>query len=276
MGPSSLGAGATGGGIEGFLAWPAGAFAAAPGVRAAVVGRAVVVGRVVVVLVEEANDARGLARFAASAAGRVVKGRFGAAVAGAIVDLRSETAALPGEDRVAAVEDKVVLRAAEDAVGLLFSSPEVTEAISGSASDAVGVLVVNPARRAAVPGAGRVGGLFKLDTEAPVLIVELASGLDAVVEARAVVDAATGRFAAPTVVVGRRGGTGSVLGVDDDIEEAILRLAVVAEEGTDEVFEASAGAEASGASDGSVAAGAGSAILVQRSYVLGASGPSQK
>jgi hypothetical protein len=68
--------GAGGGATEGFFAWPAGALAAAP-IAALVVA---VDGRVPVVRVDEASDARGDARVVveASAAGRVVRGRFAA------------------------------------------------------------------------------------------------------------------------------------------------------------------------------------------------------
>jgi hypothetical protein len=125
-------------------------------------------------------------------------------------------AGFPGDDLVAEVEARVVRRA----VGLLFSSPEVTEDRSGSASDAV-ALEANAGFRTTVPGAGRVGGLLKLDPAAEGRAAAPESGFDAVVAARVVLVAAGRRAAvpAPTTVVGRRGGTGS-FGF-----EAILRRA---------------------------------------------------
>lgn len=201
-------------GTEGFFACDTGVLEAAVGVV-----RAVVVGRVVEgLVVEEANDVRGAERVVeAAGAERVVeveaavrdevRGRFAVVevVDGVIVDLRSDAAVLPGDDLVAAVEVNVVLRAA----GFLFSSPEVMEDRSGSASE-VADLEVKPARRAAVPGAGRVGGLFKLEPAVLERIVDVPSGLDAVVEALGVVVVVAGRLAAEVaeeVVGGRRGGT---------------------------------------------------------------------
>lgn len=202
---------------ESFFACPAGALAAAP--TAALV--VAVEGRAPVVRVDEASDARGVARAVeASAAGRVVRGRFAAAavVEGAI-DWRD--VGLPGDERVAAVDVAGVRRAV---VGFLFSSPEVTADSSGSASEAVD-LEARPARRTAEPGAGRVGGLFRLDPTVLAREVELAGGLDAPVEARAVlVEAVVGRrapVALVVVVVGRRGGTPSLLA--EAALDAILR-----------------------------------------------------
>lgn len=178
-----------------------------------------VVGRVVVL--DEDSDVRGVAFAAAlSTEGRVVRGRFAAAELVVVVGLVVEV--FPGEDLVAAVDVNVVLRAA----GFLFSSPDVTADSSGSASDVVD-LEASPVLLATVPGAGRVGGLFKLDPAVDVRVVELDRGLDVVVEARAVVLDAVGRraaAAAPVVVVGRRGGTGS-FEVEEDALEAILRRA---------------------------------------------------
>ncbi|KAF2117355.1 hypothetical protein BDV96DRAFT_644779 [Lophiotrema nucula] len=151
--------------------------------------------------------------------------------------------------------------------------------ISGSASEAA-VFAAAPVRLAAVPGAGRVGGLFKLDPAVPDLNVEQAGARDAVVDARAVLDAAAGRFAAAPVVlaVGRRGGTGSVLLEGADI---LLRAVVVDEvlvregegdEGDAVAFEASAGCSAgvealAGASTGSAAGGGASSIrYVQKRF----------
>lgn len=200
---------------ESFFAWPVGVL----GAGALVV---VVAGREVVVGLEDAeSEARGAERaveaVAGSAAGREASGRF-AAVAAAVVeegasDWREKV--LPGEARGAAalaVTVAGVLRTA----GFLFSSPDVSDARSGSASDVV--LEDRPARLAAVPGAGRVGGLFRLDAPSVLVRVLVAvEGLDAPlpVEARAVVDGgAVGLRALDVVpvavVVGLRGGTASL------------------------------------------------------------------
>ncbi|KAF1993917.1 hypothetical protein P154DRAFT_48407 [Amniculicola lignicola CBS 123094] len=215
--------GAVGGAMEGLFACKAGARGAAP-----VADLGVAAGLDVVVRVEEARGARGVAR-AVSAVGReVVRGRLGAgagACEGAMVDLLSETGALPGDDRVASVE---VLRAAALA-GFLFSSPDVSAAMSGSASEAPDLDEASPVLLAAVPGAGRVGGLFKLDPTVLARVVELESGFDAVVEPLAV-DAAAGRLAArpaELAVPRRRGGTASALEAAEDVEDAILRRAAV-------------------------------------------------
>jgi hypothetical protein len=215
-------AGAGGGAAltDAFFACPMGVFAAAP--MAALV--VVVDGRVPVVRVEEASDARGVARVVdASAAGRVVRGRFAAVVVDGAMDCRD--VAFPGEDRVAAAAVPAVLRTA---VVFLFSSPEVTDDSSGSASEAV-ARELTPVRLTAAPATGRVGGLFRLDPTALARDVEVVEGLDAVVEARAVlvVDDAAGRRAptaavVPVVVVGRRGGTVSLL-AEAPALEAILR-----------------------------------------------------
>lgn len=210
------GAGAGAGAVdtESFFACPTGALAA-PG--AALV---VVEGLVPVVLVEGANDARGVARVVeASAAGRVVSGRFAPAVAEGASDCLDVV--LPGDDRVAALGNAGVLRA----VDRLFSSPEVTDDNSGSASDAV-ALEDTPALLAAEPGAGRVGGLFRLDPRVLTREDALVGGFDALdVEALAVPVAAAGRRALAVVLApaaaGRRGGTGSLLA--EAALEAILR-----------------------------------------------------
>lgn len=172
---------------------------------------------VVVVLVAEDSDVRGVRAVVPSVPGRVVGGRFAAAVVEAALGLAAVV--FPGDALVPAIEDKVVLRAA----GFLFSSPDVTEGNSGSASEAAD-LEAKPGFLATVPGAGRVGGLFRLDPAVDVRVADF----DAVVGALAVVDDAVGRRAAavPLVIaVGRRGGTGS-LDVDEDAFEAILRRAV--------------------------------------------------
>lgn len=195
---------------ESFLACPAGAFAEAP-IAALVV---VVDGRAPVVLVDAASDVRVDGRVVeASAAVRVVRGRFAAVVVveeGAIDCL---DVVFPG-DALAVVEDAAgVLRTVP---GFLFSSPDVTADKSGSASEAVD-LEVKPVLLTDEPGAGRVGGLFRLDPTVLTRDVVLVVGLDALVEARAVgvvVDAVGRR--APTVAVplaedavGRRGGADS-------------------------------------------------------------------
>ena len=206
-----------GGGIvdaESFFVCPSGAFAAVPG--AALV---VVEGRAPVVLVDDASDARGLARVEASAAGRVVRGRLAPAVVEGAIDCLDVV--LPGDDRVAALGNAGVLRT----VGFLFSSPDVTEDRSGSASEAVD-LEAKPVLLAADAGAGRVGGLFKLDPTVLAREVALDSGFDAVaVEARALLVAAAGRRALavtlPLAAVGRRGGMASLLA--EPALEAILR-----------------------------------------------------
>jgi hypothetical protein len=190
---------------------------AAPGAA-----RVVVEGRAPAVLVEGANEVRGVARVVgASAAGRVVRGRFAPAV---VVEGARDCldVVLPGDARVAALGRPGVLRTV---LGRLFSSPEVTDDSSGSASDAV-AREDTPGLLTAEPGAGRVGGLFKFDPTVLTRDVELVSGFDALeMEALAVpvVDAdAAGLRAlavtpAPAAAVGRRGGTGSLL------EEAIIR-----------------------------------------------------
>ena len=171
-------------------------------------------------LVDEDSDVRGAALLAGpSMEGRVVRGRFAAVVA---VVVGRAAIVLPGEDLAAAAGVNVVLRA----VGLLFSSPEVTDDRSGSASDAAADRDTSPVFLAAVPGAGRVGGLFRLDPVAVVREVALESGLDAVVEeALAARDAAGRRAGAevPLVAVGRRGGIGSLEA--EGALEAILRRA---------------------------------------------------
>jgi hypothetical protein len=174
-------------------------------------------------LAEAPSDVRGARAVDGSTLERaVVAGRFADTIAeGAPVDLRSETADFPGDVPVTDAAS-VVLRPE----GFLFSSPDVKEDRSGSASEAVVDLVVSPGRLAAVPGAGRVGGLFRLDPVVLVRIVELARGRGAVVEARGAVAVAvavvlvlaTGGRRAPAVVVvpaaGRRGGTCSFVGAD--------------------------------------------------------------
>jgi hypothetical protein len=177
----------------------------------------VAVGREAIDLADEASDVRDAALDAGlSTEGRVVRGRF----AGAVVVVGRAAVVFPGEDLVVAAEANVVLRA----VGLLFSSPEVTDDRSGSASDAAADREAKAVFLATVPAAGRVGGLFKLDPAVAVRVVELEGAFDAA-EALAVRDAAGRRAGAevPLVVVGRRGGIES-LEVDDALD-AILRRA---------------------------------------------------
>jgi hypothetical protein len=191
--------------------------------------RVVTVGRVAAGFeVEAASDVRGVARVVVfSALGRdVVDGRFAAVVEGAIVDLRSDGAALP-----AVLAPPTVLRTA----GFLVSSPEVTTDSSGSAS-AWALFVRNPVRLAAVPAGARVGGLFRLDPVPARRDVLLASGFDALEGGRVVVfvvDAAVGRrapaeAAVPLAAAGRRGGTASFLGA---LEAIFLRTTDEGEDG---------------------------------------------
>jgi hypothetical protein len=201
--------------MEGFFACPSGALVVVPGAALVVVEC-----RVPVVLVADARDARGVARVVgASAAGRVVKGRFVVVVVGAMDGLE---VVFPGEARVAAPAVPGALRT----VVLLFSSPEVTDDKSGSASDAAD-RDASVVLRAAEPGTGRVGGLFRLDPVVLTRDVELVGGLDALaVEARALLAVTVGRRApagaVPAVeVVGRRGGIASL--VAEPAFEAILR-----------------------------------------------------
>lgn len=216
----------------------------------------VVDGRVVAGLVAPESEARGVARVVelSPAAGRVlVRGRFAAAVDEAAVEVRvvpeMEVLEDAGDLVPAAVEDSPVRRT----VGFLFSSPEVMEAMSGSDSEAVD-LCVRPVRLAVVPGAGRVGGLFRLEPAVPERIVELASGREAVVEALAVpVVDVVGRRAeaavpAAAVVVGRRGGTGSLEEAAGALEAILRRVVVEGEAG--EALETAGGLFSWGASAG--------------------------
>lgn len=207
--------------IEGFFAWETTPLDPDAGIT-----RDVAVGRVVGLFAEAPSEARGVLLVVdASAVGREVNGRFAPAVLKTALGLRSVAAVFPGDDLVAPAEETVVLRAAD----FLFSSPDVMEAMSGSASEVVD-LAASPLL-AAEPGAGRVGGLFKLE---PVVLVrnELVRGRDVVAEARAVLAAAAGRRApavavpVPAVVRGRRGGAFSTLDADGVVEGAILRRAV--------------------------------------------------
>jgi hypothetical protein len=157
--------------LDNFFTCPVGVLVAVAGAALVVVdGRALVV-----VLVEDASDARGVARVVdASAAGRVVRGRFAVVVEGAI-DCLELVVVFPGDARVAAVVVPGVLRTV---VAFLVSSPEVTEDRSGSASDAVARELI-PGLLAAVPGTGRVGGLLRLDPTVLTREVEPVVGFDA-------------------------------------------------------------------------------------------------
>ena len=114
-----------------------------------------------------------------------------------------------------------------------FSSPEVTD--DSSASDVAWDRAAKPVLRAAVPGAGRVGGLFKLEPAADERIVELPGVLEAMVDGRAVLEevveleAASGRRAVVPpdgVAVGRRGGMPSLVAADEEgPDDAMLRRA---------------------------------------------------
>lgn len=182
----------------------------------------VVAGRAVaVVRVEEDKDARGVARTVGpSTEGRVVAGRFAARVAEAAGRVVVGFAG----DLVAAPAARVVRRTE----GFLFSSPDVTEDRSGSASEAVG-LEANPVFRTVVPGAGRVGGLLKLNPAVAVREVAPDSGFDAAVAVRVVpvvvVVAAGRRTAAPAPTAGRRGGIESLEVVEGALEAILRRVA---------------------------------------------------
>ena len=173
-------------GADSFLACPASAFGPVAVVRAAAAAEvlAAAVGRVLGGLAEGPREARGARVVAASAAARVVEGRFAVAVAVAAED-ESEglDAGFPGDGRAAAADATGGLRTG----GLfLLSSPDVTDDSSGSWSDAV--LDDEIVLRAAVLGAGRVGGLLMLDPPtALVREVEVAGGLTALVVVRVVV-----------------------------------------------------------------------------------------
>jgi hypothetical protein len=165
---------------------------------------------------DDARDARSVGRAVEpSPFGRVVRGRFAVGVVeGATECLDVAFVVLVGGDGPAAPGVLGVLRAA----GRFFSSPDVTEAISGSASGVV--LDANVVRLTAVPGAGRAGGLLEIEATVLVRVVfkldatVRVGGRDALAEFRAsAVDDAVGRrapAAPPAVVVGRRGGTPSL------------------------------------------------------------------
>ena len=195
--------------------------------------RVVVAGRVAAGFwVDEAREARGVARVGVfSALGReVVEGRFAAVVEGVTVDLLSDGVALPG----AALGPAMVLRTA----GFLFSSPDVSDASSGSASACAGLLA-SAVRLAAVPAGARVGGLFRLDPVPARRDVELAGGLDALDGGRVAVfvDAAAGRRApaeavvVPLAAAGRRGGTASFFAAEGALEAILRRTTEDGEDG---------------------------------------------
>ena len=173
---------------------------------------------------EGAREVRGARVVAASVAGRVVEGRFAVLVAVAVEDASEGLdAGLPGDGRVAVLAVTGVFRTV---VGFFLpSSPDVTEDTSGSASEAV--LDEEIVLRAAVPGVGRVAGLFSVDPTVLVREVELEVGFVVLVVVRVVLVAgATGRRAAAAVVlatVGRRVAAAS-LAAGEGPFEAILRL----------------------------------------------------
>jgi hypothetical protein len=184
---------------DSFFAWPAGAFPVVPGATLVVVnGRAAV-------LEEGASEVRAVVRVAgASAAGRVVRGRFTPAVVAGGIDCRDEV--LPGDGRVAAPGATDVLRTP----ARLFSSPDGADCSVSDAAD----LEANGVLLGAETGAGRVGGFFKLDPAVLTREVDVAGGFDADgLEARTLLAAATGRrtpavvvaFPVPAVRVDRRG-----------------------------------------------------------------------
>jgi hypothetical protein len=188
--------------------------------------RAVVVGRTF-----EMREVRGAVLLAAgSAAARevVVVGRLGAAVVDDTVGLLSAVVVFPGE-RVLVEEVNVDFRAATLLAGFLFSSPEVMDERSGSWSDAVDLDAPRAVFLAVVPGAGRVGGLLRLDPSTLLrLVVVVEEGLDRVEDLAAVVEVVAGRFAAAAVVElvnGRRGAAVAVL--EDATGEDIFFLGVV-------------------------------------------------
>lgn len=168
-----------------------------------------------------AREVRGVVRLAGASAPvrEVVAGLFAAPVVEVTVGLLSVAVVLRG-DVVIADEANVDFRPDRLLVGFLFSSPEVIEAKSGSWSEAVDLDAPRAVRLAVVPGAGRVGGLFKLD---PRMLerVEAVEGL-AVVDVLVEVVVVAGRFAAAPVeevANGRRGGAVVVLedATGDDI-----------------------------------------------------------
>jgi hypothetical protein len=197
------------------LAGPDGVFGAAPAVRDAAAGL-VAAGRV-----DEAREARGAVRVVAvSAGGRVVRGRLAAVVDVVEGAMDCRDVGLAGDGREAVDDAAGVRRTAV----LFFSSPDVTDDRSGSASDAV--FDDEMVLRAVEPGAGRVGGLFRLDPTVLVRDVDVVGAFDTLALVRAVlVDAAAGRralAAVPLAAVGRRGGTPS-LEADEGAFAAILR-----------------------------------------------------
>ena len=221
---------------DGFFACPAGVFDAVAVVRPVVVAAAAD-GRVVAGLAEEAREVRGARVAAASAEGRVVEGRFAAVVAVAVaVEGASEglDAGLLGDGRAAVLDVTGGLRTA---VGFFLpSSPDVTEATSGSASEAV--LDEETVLRAAVPGTGRVGGLFRVDPTVLVREVELEGGFAAVVVRVVAVAGATGRPAAAVVLdtVGRRGAAASLAAGEGPLEAILRRTEEVGVEGAGSFF----------------------------------------
>jgi hypothetical protein len=210
--------------IDGFFACPSVLFAAV------VVGALVdVAGRVAAGLVPDAREARGAVRVTEVSAlvRNVAMGRLGAAAVldGVMVERRSAVeATFEGED-FNAVDDKADIRLVWPLTpSFLFSSPEVRDERSCSWSDVVLFEVeVRLVRWVLVVGAGRVGGLFRLDPSVEDLVAEAARGFVVVVEGRMVVVA--GRLAAAPVVAvdrGRRGAAWSPFDMAVDAEDDIF------------------------------------------------------
>lgn len=228
--------------IDGFFACPSVLFAAV------VVGALVdVAGRVAAGLVPDAREARGAVRVAeVSALVRdVAVGRLGAAAVldGVMVERRSAVeVTFEGEDFDAVEDDKADIRLVWPLTpSFLFSSPEVRDERSCSWSDVeLFEVEVRPVRRVPVAGAGRVGGLFKLNPNVEDLVAEAARGFVVVVEVRVVVVA--GRLAAAPVVAvdrGRRGAAWSPFDAAVDAEDDIFFFGGVVVSGCGWAVEAS-------------------------------------
>jgi hypothetical protein len=221
-------------GTESFFACPTGATLGA----AFGAARVVADGRVVVGREDEDSDVRGAALATGASTAERDSGRFAAVVPGAAMpDFRSVVVVvvLPGDALGVAGEARVVLRAA----GFLLSSPDVIEAMSVSASEAMD-FEANAVLLAALPAAGRVGGLLKLAPDVLVRAIELAGAFDALVGVRAVdVDAAGRRAPVAVIPGGRRGGAFSDLeAAPGAVEDMLARAdAVLGLEARLELFE---------------------------------------
>jgi hypothetical protein len=221
-------------GTESFFACPTGATLGA----AFGAARVVADGRVVVGREDEDSDVRGAALATGASTVERESGRFAAVVPGAAMpDFRSVVVVgvLPGDALGVAGEARVVLRAA----GFLLSSPDVIEAMSVSASEAMD-FEANAVLLAALPAAGRVGGLLRLAPDVLVRAIELAGAFDALVGVRAVdVDAAGRRAPVAVIPGGRRGGAFSDLeAAPGAVEDMLARAdAVLGLEARLELFE---------------------------------------